>query len=274
MQLSLGISPCPNDTFSFYHLLHAAGGDAELEYAVNFADIEELNQALIQGKLDVGKASFGLVPFISDRYQVLDSGAALGFGCGPLLIAKQEFALDDVPKLKIAIPGVHTTANRLLNMAFGEIERSEEYVFSAIEQAVLSGKVDAGLIIHESRFTYEAKGLKKLIDLGQWWETKFAVPVPLGCIVVKRSLPDAVKIQIQKSIAQSVQRAFDNRELPMDFVRAHAQEMDSEVMKQHIGLYVNQYSLSLGDAGRKALRILLQEGAGESVLSEPLFLSL
>jgi 1,4-dihydroxy-6-naphthoate synthase len=270
MQLSLAISPCPNDTFSFYHLLHSAESNQPFTLHTAFADIEALNRDLLIGKHDVSKASFGLIPKISDAYQILDSGAALGFGCGPLLIAKNEIPLDQISKLKIAIPGINTTANRLLNLAFGEITSSVEIVFSEIEEAVSARKVDAGLIIHESRFTYAAKGLKKIIDLGQWWEEQFAVPVPLGCIVVRRSLPEEVKSQIQREIAESIEKAFLNPQSTMHFVEQNAQEMEHAVMQQHIDLYVNRYSISLGEQGRSAVRMLLQQGG--TILREPLFL--
>lgn len=270
MQLSLAISPCPNDTFSFYHLLHCNASHLPFSFHASFADIEALNRDLLLGKPDVSKASFGLIPAIADTYQILDSGAALGFGCGPLLISRNELSINDIPKVNIAIPGKNTTAFRLLNMAFGPITNSVEIVFSEIEEAVLTGKVDAGLIIHESRFTYEAKGLKKIIDLGQWWEEKFGVPVPLGCIVVKRNLSAEMKYQIQREIADSIQKAFQNPQHTMYFVEHHAQEMDPAVMQQHIDLYVNQFSISLGEQGQSAVRMLLQQR--ERQLTEPLFL--
>jgi 1,4-dihydroxy-6-naphthoate synthase len=270
MHLNLAISPCPNDTFSFYHLLHSIDKSNAIHFSTELSDIEALNRDLLLGNIDVSKASFGIIPHIHEQYQILDSGAALGFGCGPLLISKHDIPLDEIRNFKIAIPGRNTTANRLLNLAFGSLENIEEMVFSEIEDAVLHGKADAGLIIHESRFTYESKGLKKLIDLGQWWEEKYRLPIPLGCIVIKRSLSNQIKIQVQQLIAESIRHGFASPESTMDFVKKHAQEMDVPVMLQHINLYVNQYSVSLGNEGREAVRSFL--GKTDTALTEPLFI--
>ena len=257
MVLELAFSPCPNDTFIFDALVNARLDSAWSPGQVALADVEALNQKALSGVADVTKLSFGTLPYVAHQYQVLDAGSALGFGCGPLLIAKQQTMPLDWSALRVAIPGSHTTANLLLSMAFPQITQKVEMVFSDIEQAVVSGQVDAGLIIHESRFTYASKGLSALVDLGAWWETQYQLPVPLGCIVVKRSLPEQLKRDIQQSIRRSVEYAFAQPEASMPYTAAHAQEMDPEVMKQHIALYVNQYSISLGVEARAAIRQML-----------------
>lgn len=271
MTLTLGISPCPNDTFSFYNVLHG-NLDYDNRFDEHFQDIENLNRALLLGKFDVCKASFGIIPHISENYQILDAGSALGFGCGPLLVARENFTLSEIVTMKIAIPGVNTTANRLLRLLLGQNLNTEEVVFSEIENAVLDGRFDAGLIIHESRFTYQEKGLTKIIDLGSWWEDKFEIPLPLGCIVVRRSFPEEQKRLIQKQIADSILLAFARPEETRDFVQKHAQAMSLDVMKQHIDLYVNEFSVALGPEGQKAVRTLLSDELAR--ITEPLFVGL
>lgn len=268
MTLKLGLSPCPNDTFSFYNLLHKKF-DGAVDFDNSFRDIENLNRGLLRNEFDVCKASFGIVPYISKNYQILDAGSALGFGCGPLLVAREQCTLTDIATMKIAIPGVNTTANRLLRLLLGQNLNTEEVIFSEIENAVREGRFDAGLIIHESRFTYEAKGLKKIVDLGVWWEENYKMPLPLGCIVVRRSFPDELKRLIEQQIAESIRLAFAQPEATSDFVRGYAQEMSLDVMKQHIDLYVNEFSISLGYEGQKAVRTLLADELPR--ISEPLF---
>jgi len=276
MTLSLGFSPCPNDTFIFDALVNNKFDRNGTNFSVQLADVEQLNKMAIEGVLDVTKLSFGVIPEVSDKYQILDAGSALGRGCGPLLISREYIPADHevLSQLKIAIPGRKTTANLLLSMAFPGIWQKEEMLFSEIEGAVLSGKVDAGLIIHENRFTYQSKGLKKIIDLGEYWENKTNMPIPLGCIAIRRSLPDKLKKDVSVLIRKSIQSAFDHPEAPMDYVAAHSQEMSKEVMKKHIALYVNDYSLSLGNKGTEAIRLLLETGLKNQLVRksvEPLF---
>jgi len=276
MTLSLGFSPCPNDTFIFDALVNSKFDRNGTSFSVQLADVEQLNKMAIEGVLDVTKLSFGVIPEVSDKYQILDAGSALGRGCGPLLISREYIPADHevLSQLKIAIPGRKTTANLLLSMAFPGIWQKEEMLFSEVEGAVLSGKVDAGLIIHENRFTYQSKGLKKLIDLGEYWENKTNMPIPLGCIAIRRSLPDKLKKDVSVLIRKSIQSAFDHPEAPMDYVAAHSQEMSKEVMKKHIALYVNDYSLSLGNKGTEAIRLLLETGLKNQLVRksvEPLF---
>ena len=276
MTLSLGFSPCPNDTFIFDALVNSKFDRNGTSFSVQLADVEQLNKMAIEGVLDVTKLSFGVIPEVSDKYQILDAGSALGRGCGPLLISREYIPADHevLSQLKIAIPGRKTTANLLLSMAFPGIWQKEEMLFSEVEGAVLSGKVDAGLIIHENRFTYQSKGLKKIIDLGEYWENKTNMPIPLGCIAIRRSLPDKLKKDVSVLIRKSIQSAFDHPEAPMDYVAAHSQEMSKEVMKKHIALYVNDYSLSLGNKGTEAIRLLLETGLKNQLVKksvEPLF---
>jgi 1,4-dihydroxy-6-naphthoate synthase len=262
MDLTLGFSPCPNDTFIFDNWVNGKLADNVLQVSPTLADVEQLNAMAKTAVLDVTKISFGVYPFIADKYQILDAGSALGFGCGPLLISKRDLNLSDFENndLTVAIPGFSTTANLLLSLALPNIKNKVEVVFSDIENAVLSGKVDAGLIIHENRFTYQKLGLRKIIDLGEYWESLYNLPIPLGCIVVKRTLSDAVKIQINAAIKKSVEVAFENPMGTMDYVAQHAQTMEYAIMQQHIDLYVNKYSISLGNEGHKAIEKLFSVG--------------
>jgi 1,4-dihydroxy-6-naphthoate synthase len=262
MELTLGFSPCPNDTFIFDNWVNGKLADNKLHVSPTLADVEQLNSLAKTAELDVTKISFGVYPFIANKYQILDAGSALGFGCGPLLISKREIQFSDFENgnLKVAIPGFSTTANLLLSLAFPKLKNKVEMLFSDIENAVLTGKVDAGLIIHENRFTYQKLGLKKIIDLGEYWENLYNLPIPLGCIVVKRDLSEAMKIQINAAIKKSVEEAFANPIGTMDYVSLHAQTMETSVMQQHIDLYVNKYSISLGNEGHQAIKKLFKVG--------------
>jgi len=277
LTLSIGFSPCPNDTFIFDALVNGKLAHSELKLEPVLADVEALNRWAIDGKLDITKLSVGTIASVSKTYQILDAGSALGFGVGPILISKREFAAnaETLNNLKVAIPGKYTTANLLLSLAFPGIVNKREMLFSDIEQAVMSGEVDAGLIIHENRFTYQAKGLKKIIDLGAYWEEKTKLPIPLGCIAIRRSLPEAVKHIVSERIKSSVTVAFGNPEATMPFVKEYAQEMSEAVMKQHIALYVNEFTIALGKSGREAVETLLATGKKAGLMGEayqPLFL--
>ncbi len=267
--MKIGFSPCPNDTFIFDAFINK-NIQPELHLEPYLADVDELNRNAIAGKLEISKISFGVLTAVSEQYQVLDAGSALGFGCGPLLISREPILAEaeKINPLKIAIPGKSTTANLLLSMAFPAALNKEVYVFSDIEEAVLSGKVDAGLIIHENRFTYQKKGLHKVIDLGAYWEEQTGLPIPLGCIAVKRNLPEELKKKIGLAIRKSVEMAFANPEGTMKYVAAHAQEMETDIMKQHIALYVNEFSVSLGEKGRAAIERLMLEGKKAGLIPE------
>jgi 1,4-dihydroxy-6-naphthoate synthase len=256
--LSLAFSPCPNDCFMFDALVHGRIDTEGLEFSVTLADIEALNQSAFAGKSDVSKLSFHAYAYCSDRYVLLDAGSALGRNCGPLLISKRPIDPEEVARgqLTIAIPGQYTTANFLCGLAFPAARNKTEVLFSEIEPALLAEKFDAGVIIHENRFTYQARGLQKIIDLGEFWESATGAPIPLGGIVVKRSLPDDVKQAINRVMRRSVEYAFARRDASLPYVREHAQEMSEEVMYQHIDLYVNDYSVDLGEQGRHAVLVL------------------
>jgi 5,8-dihydroxy-2-naphthoate synthase len=268
MRLTLGFSPCPNDCFMFDALVHRRIDLEGLEFDVRLADIEALNAAAFAGQVDVTKLSFHAYAYCVGNYVLLDAGSALGRNCGPLLISKRDITQDEVARggLKIAIPGKYTTANFLLSLAFPRATRKSQLLFSAIEAAVLHGTVDAGLIIHENRFTYGAKGLKKIIDLGEYWETETGAAIPLGGIVVNRALPNDVQQKVNRLMRRSVEYAFANRTASLAFVRDNAQEMSEDVMYQHIDLYVNDYSVDLGREGRRAVEVLFDRAKSVGVI--------
>lgn len=268
MRLTLGFSPCPNDCFMFDAMVHRRIDLEGLEFDVRMADIEALNAAVFAGQIDVTKLSFHAYAYCIGNYVLLDAGSALGRNCGPLLISKREIAQDEVARggLKIAIPGTYTTANFLLSLAFPGATAKSQLLFSAIEGAVLDGTFDAGLIIHENRFTYAAKGLKKIIDLGEYWESETGAAIPLGGIVINRALPEDVQQKMNRIMRRSVEYAFANRTASLPFVRANAQEMSEDVMYQHIDLYVNDYSVDLGREGRRAVEVLFERARAVGVI--------
>ena len=257
MTLTLGFSPCPNDTFIFDALVNKKIDTEGLDFDVRLEDVETLNQWAMQGRLDISKISYGVLPLVLDRYELLDAGGALGKGVGPLLIARRPIPLGDISECSIAIPGQRTTAHLLFSLAFPTAYHKEFMIFSGIEDAVLTGKVDCGVIIHENRFTYQHKGLTKLLDLGEFWEKETGAPIPLGGIVLRKGQDPALAVKINTLIRKSLEYAFSHYPNLPDYVRDHAQEMDQQVMRQHIDLYVNNYSLSLGHDGEKAIRTLL-----------------
>ncbi|MDX1942387.1 MAG: 1,4-dihydroxy-6-naphthoate synthase [Saprospiraceae bacterium] len=266
MKLSLGFSPCPNDTFIFDAMIHGKIDTEGLEFEVILADVEELNQRAFAKNLDITKLSYHAFAYLTEQYCLLDAGSALGNNCGPLLIAKTPKTKEEIIKGKIAIPGKYTTANFLLGYAYPEAQNKTEVLFSEIEDAVLQGNVDAGLIIHENRFTYEQKGLVKLIDLGEFWETTTGMPIPLGGIVIKRDLSIDIQQKVNRIMQKSVQFAFDNPKSSLPFVRAHAQEMEESVMYQHINLYVNDYTSDLGERGRAAVQYLFDVALEKKII--------
>jgi 1,4-dihydroxy-6-naphthoate synthase len=270
MKLSLGFSPCPNDCFMFDAIVNRRIDLEGLEFAPVLADVEALNTSAFAGEADVTKLSYHAYAYCTASYVLLDAGSALGRGCGPLLISRRAIAPSDVAAghLTIVVPGKYTTANFLLGLAFPAARRTTELVFSAIEGALLNGEYDAGVIIHENRFTYEAKGLKKIADLGEFWEHETGAPIPLGGIVVKRSLPEDVKSAVNRVLRRSVEYAFANRSASLPFVREHAQEMSEDVMYRHIDLYVNEYSVDLGRDGRRAVRLLFEKAKAAGVIPE------
>jgi 1,4-dihydroxy-6-naphthoate synthase len=239
-----------------------------LDVSVRMADVEALNKAAFAGDIDVTKLSYHAYAYCTRGYVLLDAGSALGRNCGPLLISKRAITQDEAAggNLRIAIPGQFTTANCLLGLAFPNAKDKTELLFSDIEPALLRDEFDAGLIIHENRFTYAAKGLKKIVDLGEFWEAQTGSPIPLGGIVVKRSLPDEVRQKVNRVLRRSVEYALAHRDASLLFVREHAQEMSEDVMYRHIDLYVNDYSVDLGTEGRRAVELLFERAAATGII--------
>ncbi|TDS14909.1 menaquinone biosynthesis family protein [Sphingobacterium paludis] len=282
MKLTLGFSPCPNDTFIFDALIHHKIDTQGLTFDVDYQDVETLNQKAFQGELDITKLSYHAFAYAAKEYELLDAGSALGFGVGPLLITKDEALAtrlrqlleaggnmsEHEEKLSIGIPGRYTTANFLLGLAFPTLQNKVELVFSDIENALLGGRIDLGLIIHENRFTYQVKGLHKVVDLGDYWERTTGSPIPLGGIVVKRSLDKALKLQINSLIRESVQFAFEHPRSAIDYIRSHAQEMEEAVMYKHIELYVNKYSENLGPQGREAIQQMFDKAVALGIIPQ------
>lgn len=275
MKLSLGFSPCPNDTFIFDAMIHHKIDTENLEFDVFFDDVETLNLKAFNQQLDITKLSYHAYAYVTDQYVLLNSGSALGFGVGPLLICKDErftdfaYLLSHIQDLNIGIPGKYTTANFLLSLAYPEAEKKTEMVFSEIENALLNNQIDIGLIIHENRFTYQQKGLHKILDLGQFWEELTSSPIPLGGIMIKRELPDDIKQKVNRVIRRSVEFALANPKSGIDFIRSHSQEMSEEVMYKHIELYVNKYSVDLGEDGRGAVSVLFEGAVKLGIVPEP-----
>ena len=270
MKLTLGFSPCPNDTFIFDALIHHKIDTEGLDFEVFYDDVETLNHKAFRQDLDITKLSFHAYAYCVQNYVLLDSGCALGYGVGPLVISKHPITDSGTvyTDKTVAIPGKFTTANFLFSLAFPEVKEKVELVFSDIEEAVLSGKVDLGLIIHENRFTYEQKGLHKVIDLGAFWEEKTGCAIPLGGIVAKRSLDQETKHKINRVLRKSVEYAFANPASGIEFIRSHAQAMEDELMYKHIELYVNKYSVDLGAEGRSAIELMFSKAVGAGVIPE------
>lgn len=261
MHLSLGFSPCPNDTFIFDALVNQKIDTQGFSFDVVLEDVQTLNQWAMEGKLDITKISYGVLPLVLHQYRVLNSGGALGKGVGPLLIAKdQTIDLMHVQQKQVAIPGKNTTAHLLFSLAYPDAVNKSFHVFHEIEELILSGKADAGVIIHENRFTYQQKGLHKLLDLGNYWEEQTGLPIPLGGIVAHSRVTDPVAQKVDQLIRQSVEYAFAHYQQVPDYVKKHAQEMSEDVMRKHIDLYVNDFSISLGEAGKTAVKKLLELG--------------
>ncbi len=267
MKLTLGFSTCPNDTFIFDAMVHKKIDTEDFDFEVILADVEELNKQAFENNIDITKISFHAYAKISDNYKILNSGSALGNNNGPLLISKHKIYPDEINDLHIAIPGKNTTANLLLNIAYPNVKQKTEYIFSDIEEAILDNEVDAGLIIHETRFTYTKKGLKKIIDLGEYWETKTKMPIPLGGIIISNKLSSEIQQKIDKILHKSIKYAFDNPSESYNFIKQYAQEMDYEVIKNHIKLYVNNYTLNLGEQGKKAINELYKKAIEKKVIN-------
>ena len=260
MKIRLGFSSCPNDTFIFDALVNGKIDMGDIELEVVLADVEELNRMALEGKLEITKISYNAFSHVHYMYQLLNSGSALGNNCGPLLIVKNYLSEEELDNARIAIPGKNTTANFLMSFAFPKAQNKKEFFFSDIEKAILNDEVDAGVIIHENRFTYQQKGLYRIADLGEVWEQKTGFPIPLGGIAIHRRLRPEVRRQFDALLQQSVQFGFNNPNASMEYVKCHAQEMDEKVIRLHIDLYVNEYSLDLGTKGKAAISKMYEVG--------------
>jgi 1,4-dihydroxy-6-naphthoate synthase len=261
MKLTIGYSPCPNDTFIFDALLNGSLNTDGLDFEPELEDVETLNQWAIAGKLCITKVSYGVVPHILANYGMLNSGGAMGVGVGPLLITTPEnsrLPIETLRKLPIAIPGENTTAHLLMSYAFPDWQQKKFMVFHEIEAAILSGRVAAGVIIHENRFTYSEKGLVLVKDLGKHWEDSLQCPIPLGGIAIQRNLPLPIQRTVNRLIQQSIELGWQQYPMLSNYVKQHAQEMSEEVMRKHIQLYVNDFSLSAGPIGKRAVATLLE----------------
>ena len=255
-KITLGFSPCPNDTFIFDAMVHHKIDTEGLEFDYFMADVEELNTKAFNGIPDVCKVSYHAYLHLINDYILLNSGSALGDDVGPLFISKKDLSNQNLADISVAIPGKFTTANLLLSIAYPEVKNKKEVLFSDIETKLLNEEFDAGVIIHENRFTYHKRGLKLIADLGKRWFELTQQPIPLGGIVIKRNLDKDIINSVNRILKKSVEYAFANPESPMGFIRCNAQEMEEEVMMKHINLYVNQYSIELGDKGKKAVETL------------------
>jgi len=268
--LSLGFSPCPNDCFIFDAMIHGRVDTEDLRFEVRMEDVEALNRRAFAGETDISKLSYHAFAYCTKEYVLLDAGSALGRNCGPLVVSKRKILFDEVMEgdLTVAIPGKYTTANFLFGLAFPKAQKKKEMIFSSIEEAVLSGAADVGLIIHENRFTYEKRGLQKIIDLGEFWEEQTELPIPLGGVVVRRSLPDEVKAKVNRVLRRSVIYAMSDPHASKAFVKANAQELEDDVIRKHINLFVNDFSIDLGREGRKAVKVMFAKANELGIIPE------
>jgi len=257
-EFNLAISTCPNDTFIFYALVN--NKFENYKFNVSFADIDELNNLAFQKEFDIIKVSFNAFGFLMNDYDLLDSGSALGQGCGPIIISKNFVKIEELSGRKVGVPGKYTTANYLFNLA-KNVETEDVFMrFDRIIPAILKNEIDAGVIIHESRFTYESYGLKKILDLGEYWEKHFNTLIPLGGIIVKKSIEPNVKMEIDKLIKLSINFSKNNFQRVLPFIKNYAKELDEATIKSHIDLYVNQYTYSLGKEGSLAIEKFYKSG--------------
>jgi 1,4-dihydroxy-6-naphthoate synthase len=271
MKLSLGISPCPNDTYIFDAMLHGKIDTEGLEFMPRLEDVETLNQLAIEGSLDISKVSYGVVFQLLHQYRILEAGSALGKGVGPLFVSKNIGHDEEIDfsKIRVALPGINTTAHLLFSLAYPEVKNKTFVPFHVIEDMVINDEVDAGVIIHENRFTYQQKGLNKLSDLGDVWEKRTGAPIPLGGILVRRLFDLDLATKINRVINRSLAFANDHADALPAFVTENAKEMNEEVMRNHISLYVNEFSLALGQEGRLAVLELIKASAALNQKSLP-----
>lgn len=276
--LTLGYSPCPNDTFIFYAMIHGRIDTAGLSFKETLLDVETLNQKALKAELDLTKISYHAFGHLREHYVLLRSGGALGRGCGPLVVTKNIYTMEELRRKRIAIPGKLTTASLLLQLYDSAFANSSHLVimpFHEIMDAVSEGRVDAGVIIHESRFTYASYGLRSVIDLGEWWEKETGLPIPLGGILAKRSLGSELILKVETLIKTSLQYAYSNRSEPMSYIKEHSQELSDSVITDHINLYVNDFSIDMGEEGEKAVTGLISRAENAGIIKaskKPLFI--
>lgn len=268
MRLTLGFSPCPNDTFIFDAMVHGRIDTEGLEFDYVLQDVEELNRNAFKSELDITKMSSFAYASVSRNYLILDSGSALGYKNGPLVISKNKINADKLSEARIAIPGKYTTANFLFSIAWPAAKDKTEYLFSDIERALLDEEVDAGLIIHETRFTYHKKGLLKIADLGDYWEKLTGLPIPLGIIAISRKIPEDTALKVNRIIRRSLEYAYHDSMASYDFVKTNARELNSTAMNNHIKLYVNKFSLDLNNEGKNAIRELYRIAVERGIVPE------
>jgi 1,4-dihydroxy-6-naphthoate synthase len=266
MKLTLGFSPCPNDTFIFDAMVHGRIDTEGIEFGYFLADVEELNNRAMASMVDITKISFHAYAYVAGNYLILDSGSALGRGNGPLLIGKRSFDTSELSSKRIAIPGKYTTANLLFSIAWPDAINKTEFLFSGIEDALLREEVDAGLIIHETRFTFEKRGLIKIADMGEYWENLTGKPIPLGAIVIKRSVPEDIALKVNRILRRSLEYAMKDSTAAYEFVSCNAREIDRTVMDSHIKLYVNNFTLNLEKEGKDAVRSLFSIASEKNVI--------
>ena len=255
-ELTLGYSPCPNDTFIFYAMIHGKIDTDGLKFKESLLDVETLNQRALNAELDLTKISYHAFGHMREKYALLRSGSALGRGCGPIVVSKDKYTMEELRDKKIAFPGKLTTASLLLQLYDPAFAKSSNLIimpFDEIMDAVANGDVDAGVIIHESRFTYVSYGLSRVIDLGQWWEKETGLPIPLGGILAKRELGRELILKVEDLLRQSIEYSYNNRFEPMGYIKEHSQELSDGVIKDHINLYVNNFAIDIGDEGEKAV---------------------
>ena len=266
MKLTLGFSPCPNDTFIFDAMVHGRIDTEGLGFDYFLADVEELNRRALKGEVDITKISYHAYSYAARNYLILDSGSALGHGNGPLLISKRDIDSSELSGCRIAIPGKYTTANLLFSIAWPDARNKAEYLFSDIPDVLLRDEADAGLIIHETRFTYQRMGLTKIADMGEFWEKLTGLPIPLGAIVINRAVPGEIALAVNRIIRKSLEYAYKDSFASYSFVAEHANEMESTVMNNHIKLYVNEFTLDLGKAGKEAVNQMFRIASEKKVI--------
>ncbi len=270
--LSIGYSPCPNDTFIFYALVHGKIDTGEPGFKEILLDVETLNKMALHSQLDITKVSYHAFGYLREDYCLLRSGSAIGRSCGPLVVAKENYEMKDLKGKRIAIPGRLTTANLLFQLYNSDLGIHPVHIivlpFDRIMDSVKRGYVDAGLIIHEGRFTYTLYELKKVVDLGEWWESNTGLPLPLGCIVAKKNLGKDLIEKVDSLIRKSIEYSLNQREEPKTYIKQHSQELKDDVIEQHINLYVNDYSLDIGEEGLSAVRELFRRAEMRGIIKE------